>query len=61
MAFGLRNASPLLSSGLLSGKQRLGILRPRNNESVTLWVGRVAANMCVGKDDGESTDFPKRR
>ena len=36
---------------------RLGVLRPRNGESVTLWV----AKHVRGQGRGESTDFPKRR
>ena len=36
---------------------RLGILRPRNGERVTLWV----AKHVRGQGLGESTDFPKRR
>ena len=36
---------------------RLDILRPRNGESVTLWV----AKHVRGQGRGESTDFPKRR
>ena len=39
-------------------RRRLGILRPRNGESVTLW----SPNMCVrGQGRGESTDLPKQR
>ena len=36
---------------------RLDILRPRNGESVTLWV----AKHVRGQGRGASTDFPKRR
>ena len=55
--FGLRKMRFNCSQLRAAVRGRLGILRPRNGESVTLWV----AKHVRGQGRGESTDFPKRR
>ena len=48
---------PATVTTLSQAAMRLGILRPRNGESVTLWVAKHVHR----QGRGELTDLPKRR